>query len=274
MSLASGTAELSCDNCANTFSVDSWDLDIFETGSEERNMGPEVFYASVTTLLCPKCGGEIQLDFYASEYPAGILDHQETHSKGARVTRSFQYVDVRFGEVIYSLGDQASLSVPAQPRITSGFSLCISQMIDEIARYPKKLYALSPRQFEVLIAEIFSQHHFSVDLTKRTRDGGRDIIAVRSDLDIPVKYIIECKRYARETPVGVGLVRNLYGVQMQEGANKSVLATTSCFTPDAKKFAEGVNTTNWHMALKEFDDVVKWAREAAKHQNSKTHQRS
>jgi restriction system protein len=57
-------------------------------------------------------------------------------------------------------------------------------MIEEIARSLQTLYALTPRQFEELIAEIFSQHQFSVDLTRRSRDGGGDIIAVRADLNI------------------------------------------------------------------------------------------
>ena len=83
-----------------------------------------------------------------------------------------------------------------------------------------------------------------------------------SYLDIKSKYIIECKRYAKENPVGVDLVRNLYGVQHQEGANKSVLATTSRFTKDARTFADGVNTTQWGMDLKEYDDIVRWVRDA------------
>jgi restriction system protein len=268
MSLISGTAELSCNQCTNTFGVDAWDIDLSPTGSEERSMGPEVFYDSVTALCCPKCGSEIELTYELSEYPVGIVDYQEVQATGARVTRTFQSVAVSFEEQIYSVEEQGRLLLPSQPSLIAGFSLCVSQMVDEIARYPQKLYALNPRQFEELIAEIFAQHHFSVDLTRRTRDGGRDIIAVRSDLDIPVKYIIECKRYSMEMPVGVGLVRNLYGVQMQEGANKSVLATTSRFTQDAKKFATDANTTSWHMALKEFDDVAKWAREAAQLQKS------
>jgi restriction system protein len=266
--MIAGTAALCCDKCVNTFTVDTWDLDLFESGSEERDMGLEVFYASVTTLLCPKCGSEIELEYFASEYPVGMLENQETRAKGARVIHGFQNVAVQYQEEIYSFSEQATIYVPAAPTVFSGFSLCVSQMVEEIARNPQKLHLLNPRQFEELIADIFAQHRFSVELTKRTRDGGRDIIAVKSDLDIPVKYIIECKRYSRGTPVGVGLVRNLYGVQMQEGANKSVLATTSRFTAHAKTFAQGVNTTNWQMSLKEFDDVVKWARDAATLQKS------
>jgi restriction system protein len=114
-----------------------------------------------------------------------------------------------------------------------------------------------------LIAYIFSQRGFQVALTKQTRDGGRDIIAIRSDFEIRSKYIIECKRYAAHKRVGVGLVTALYGVQTREGANKSVLVTTSQFTAPALKFANGVNTTKWAMDLKDYDDVCQWITSAA-----------
>lgn len=262
MTVLSGTAELSCERCANTFNVDAWDLDLEMTGSEERNMGIEVFYGSVTGFVCPICGQEIELIYDVSEYPVGVLDYYEAHAKGARIVRGFREISVPLQDRVYSLDEQAKLYVPPEPAILTVLSRCLSEMVEEIARDPQKLYVLTPRQFEELIAEIFSQHQFKVDLTRRTRDGGRDIIAVRADLGIQVKYIIECKRYSRDNPVGVGLVRSLYGVQVQEGANKSVLVTTSRFTPDAKQFALGVNTTSWHMELKEFEDVARWAREA------------
>ncbi len=83
----------------------------------------------------------------------------------------------------------------------------------------------------------FSKYGFEVELTKRSRDGGRDIIAIQSILGIKSKFIIEFRCYSKENPVSVELVRSLHGVQMAEGANKSILATTSRFTPDAIKFA-------------------------------------
>jgi restriction system protein len=95
---------------------------------------------------------------------------------------------------------------------------------------------IDPRRFEELIAHIFSLHGFVVELTKQTRDDGRDIIAIRSDLGIKSKYLIECKRYALTNPIDVQFVRALYGTQMKEGANKAILATTSRFTPDARSF--------------------------------------
>jgi restriction system protein len=81
--LISDTAELSCNKCANRFSVDSWDIDLSQTGSDERSMGPEVFYAGVTELRCPKCANEIELAHDLSEYPIGVIDYQQTRAQGA-----------------------------------------------------------------------------------------------------------------------------------------------------------------------------------------------
>ena len=108
-----------------------------------------------------------------------------------------------------------------------------------------------------------SQHGFTVELTKQTRDGGKDIIAIKSELGIKSKYIIECKRYAASNPVGVGLVRALFATQTLEGANKSVLATISRFTPAAHSFAKATNNIEWSMDLKDFNDIYEWIKSTA-----------
>lgn len=41
--------------------------------------------------------------------------------------------------------------------------------------------------------------------------------------------LIECKKYAKRSPVGVSLVRSLLGVQGDRKANMGVLVTTSNF---------------------------------------------
>src|SRR5262249_26534719 len=45
---------------------------------------------------------------------------------------------------------------------------------------PAYLDQLTPRRFEELIASLFRNHGFKVELTARTRDGGYDIVAVSS----------------------------------------------------------------------------------------------
>src|SRR5258708_40197380 len=56
------------------------------------------------------------------------------------------------------------------------------------------LISLTPRQFEELIAEIWSRFGYEVELTARTRDGGRDIIAIRRSVEASYRHLIECKR--------------------------------------------------------------------------------
>lgn len=101
------------------------------------------------------------------------------------------------------------------------------QLLNMLARDPRRLFGLAGREFEELISEIFARQGFAVELTQATRDGGRDIIAIRREVDIPLKFIIECKRCAPERKVSLGIVQRLYGVKMAEGASKAILATTS-----------------------------------------------
>jgi len=256
-----GVAEVKCQKCESSLVIDGSDVYVDEVGSEERNMGAEVFYEGILEITCPKCRNEIEFKYEASEYPVGALNYSETEISGADIIRGFHDIDISFQEEIYSFEEQSKLYLPEKKKIITNLNLSTSDLISEISKKPEILYQLDSRKFEELIANIFSRYGFHVELTKQTRDGGRDIIAIKSDLEIKSKYIIECKRYAKHRPIGVELVRNLYGVQMQEGANKSVIAATSYFTPDAVKFSEANNTTEWFMDLKGYEDIVKWVRD-------------
>lgn len=263
MAFLSGIAEIKCEKCGNTFSIDADDLDIDQVGADERQMGVEIFYVGDVELQCPKCRNAIQVSCEASEYPVGVPNHSETHVHGAQVIRGFADIDVRLADEIYLLEKESRLHLPDEKGIIADLCSGVFELITAANNNPAILYDIDPRKFEELIAHIFSLQGFRVQLTKQTRDGGRDIIAIRSDLGIPLKYIIECKRYALNNPVGVELVRALYGVQTQEGANKAVLATTSRFTLDARSFATTTNTTRWSMDLKDFKDIRQWVNAVA-----------
>lgn len=259
-----GVAELTCNQCANTLLIDASDLAIEEVGADERNMGPEVFFHGAVELVCTKCGYDIEIECEASEYPVGVLNDSELNVSGAKLSKGFPEPEIVFDEKLYLLGDQAGVYLPSDKRIFTGLTLGVSDLMATISAWPELLYQIDPRKFEEIIAEVFDKHDFQVELTPRTRDGGRDIVAIRSTLGVKSKYIIECKRYAKTNPVSVGLVRSLYGVQTQEGANKSILATTSHFTSGAKNFASSANSTQWGMDLKDYDDIVEWIRQTHK----------
>lgn len=263
MAELSGTAELLCGHCEHSFHIDAEDLAIDQVGIDERQMGPEILFEGTAELNCPKCGGHIQVSLDASEYPIGVTNYSEMHIEGAHLTHGFEDIEVIFEDEIYSFNKRAQIYVAEEKRLITELQSGVSDLLLEISRTPTLLHQIIPRQFEELIARILSMHGFNVELTKRTRDGGKDVVAIRSDLGIWSKYIIECKRYAPNKPVGVALVRGLYGTQTQMGANKSILATTSRFTAQARSFAETVNTTKWAMDLKDFKDICEWIKDYA-----------
>lgn len=154
---------------------------------------------------------------------------------------------------------------PSVPDIEKRILVVAQEGWQPILRYlnrnPNALYELAPRRFEELIAELLSREGFEVHLTPRTRDGGLDILAVQNSSVGRQLYVVECKRYARQRRIDVGLVRSLYGVVEQRRVTAGVLVTTSYFSKDALKFREAVE---WRLALKDYDAVRDWIRVRAR----------
>lgn len=137
--------------------------------------------------------------------------------------------------------------------------LIIADINDELKKFfkknPEKLYDLDPRKFEELIASILQDLGFDIELTKATRDGGRDIIAsIRTKLTTFLTYV-ECKRYGPEKKISAGLVREVIGVHSIHKPAKSIIVTTSFFTKDAIKEAK---TFENQLSLKDYNDIKQW----------------
>ncbi len=130
------------------------------------------------------------------------------------------------------------------------------ELISYFSRYPERLNKLEPRQFEELIAQVWSKFGYEVQLTQRTRDGGSDIIAVRQS-PANIMLMIECKRWNQN--VGVKIVRELHGVVTHRGATKGIIATTSSFTKDAKTYLDSTQT-RWKLEGADLDRVIDWLR--------------
>ena len=84
---------------------------------------------------------------------------------------------------------------------------------------------------------------------------GVDIFALRKDDFGSFLTIVECKKYARNRPVGVGIVRSMYGVLNVENASHGVIATTSTFTAGAKMMARQYQ---YQLSLKDHADIMAW----------------
>jgi hypothetical protein len=112
-------------------------------------------------------------------------------------------------------------------------------LLVQAAKSRETLFGLSPRAFEELVALMFKQYGFSVQLTTVTRDGGADVIATKdaTPLGRPIRAIVECKRYSPERKIPVSLVRQLQGALVLNPADRGVFVTTSRFTAEARHAA-------------------------------------
>jgi len=129
------------------------------------------------------------------------------------------------------------------------------RIIDELARYPERIHALSSRRFEELVAELLLRDGMDVQLTPAQKDGGRDVLAYLSTPAGEHLFYVECKRYSPDNPVGVRLVRELFGVVEAERATAGLLVTTSRFTEGAIRFRESVRH---RMSLNDFERLTDW----------------
>ncbi|MEJ1463203.1 MAG: restriction endonuclease [Candidatus Sedimenticola sp. (ex Thyasira tokunagai)] len=234
-----------CESCGDRGVVPIEDFSIECIGGSERGMGAESIYELIYEFECDNCEHDISLSFQVSEYPVEVFNFAIDNSSGATTEGEPEFEYVR---EIYSAYDLIA------------FYESTPELISALKYSPELMREITPREFEEVVTEIFRSKGFEVDLTKRTSDGGKDIIAIHTDgLGIKNKYFIECKRYAKDNKVGVALVRVLQGVRnTKDGPNKTILVTTSSFTSGAKDFVENEASSKWDMSLADYNDLVGW----------------
>jgi restriction endonuclease Mrr len=123
-----------------------------------------------------------------------------------------------------------------------------------LAENPQELYHLHDREFEKVMAEIYCKLGYKVDLTQETRDGGKDIIIRKPEALGDFVYYVECKKYSPSSHIGVGIIRNLVGTVNTDRVNGGILATTSFFTRDAKKYIIE-NKLNYQIQTHDYDRI-------------------
>ncbi|WP_448553343.1 restriction endonuclease [Thalassotalea montiporae] len=240
-----GEIEFICNRCSST---DTVPLEYFYReciGGSERQMGEESVHELSYNSECSCCSNEIELAFEVSEYPVNVINFIIDKSCGAQPLNE---PDVEYIREIFSARDLFELYNT------------IPELIAALKADSNLLSELEPREFEEVTAEIFRAKGFEVELTKRTRDGGKDVIALHRDkLGIKTKYIIECKHYAESNKVGVDVIRSLYGVvNSRSGGNVGIVVTTSSFTSGAIDFVENETTTNLDLSLADRNQLVSW----------------
>lgn len=165
--------------------------------------------------------------------------------------------DALFGE-LYVDGQRPGA---AARELNIRVSAVSGDLIRALAERPELMYDLHPRRFEELLAELFARQGFDVELTKQTRDGGYDLWVVHHTPAGSLLTLVDAKRNRADRPVGVGIVRQLYGVVEATRASAGLIATTSFFSPEAKQFQEEIP---FRLGLKDYFDLQTMLRTAAR----------
>jgi HJR/Mrr/RecB family endonuclease len=128
------------------------------------------------------------------------------------------------------------------------------RLIEVLHKHPDLFKSMDRRRLEEVVAELWDGFGYVVELTKQTRDGGKDVIAIKR-AEVDVRFLISCKRPDPGNPVRIGAVRELHSVKVSEGATKGIIATTTHFTRDAKLLVE---QHPWELELRDFDAIKEW----------------
>lgn len=116
-------------------------------------------------------------------------------------------------------------SSPQQPQRQPESTQTSSKPTDEV----------SWQQFELLVGEAFRKAGYRViDGGDTGADGGVDVHLSKDGN----KYFVQCKHW-KSRKVGVGVVRELYGVMAGAGAKGGFVVTSGDFTEEAQAFAKG-----------------------------------
>ena len=219
-----------CDCCGREYKISPDTLDI-DYAYDERPMGTEVQHIFYGEMEC-RCGNELSYTITAVEYPEGAYNFHTCESRGCS----------------YVFEPDAEMEYIPEP---------VLSVYEEILQNPDYVYSLESWEFEEFFADVFRRYGFRANITQRTRDGGKDIVAQFEMGGVLYTTYFECKQYAQNRPVGVNVVRELYAVMNRDRVDKGVIVTTSYFTRDAISEA---NMLGGRIRLIDFSELQKLMR--------------
>lgn len=112
---------------------------------------------------------------------------------------------------------------------------------------------MSDRDFEFEIGKVYSRLGYQTQVTKRSGDGGVDVIATKDKETI----FIQCKHYSAKTHLGAPELQAFWGCCSGNGISKGVMVCTSSLTKDARSFANKLKGKLEIVGMKELLELDK-----------------
>jgi restriction system protein len=131
-------------------------------------------------------------------------------------------------------------------------------IVQIIERDPEEILKIDPRKFEELIAGAYVRDGYEVELTPRSGDRGRDVVATKYGTG-SVRIFDQVKRYKFSRPVTAEEVRALVGtITMAGNVSKGVITTTSTFAPTLLDDPDIRRLVPHRLELRAKDDLLRW----------------
>lgn len=129
----------------------------------------------------------------------------------------------------------------------------------DLLRNGRVLSDLNWRDFERLIGDLLESEGWNVKVTQATRDGGFDVLAIKSDSVMgQIKSVWQAKKYGTNNKVKLSEVRELSAIRDEQKATKGIIVTTNHLTKDA---IEWVKRDTYRLEYKDRMDLEKWLQE-------------
>lgn len=109
-------------------------------------------------------------------------------------------------------------------------------------------------EFENFCTYMFKLGGLNAKVTKRTNDGGKDIILKDKN---GIVYV-ECKHYAEENKITVNLIHKLISACTVDNVTRAIFITTSTYTSSSIELAKKCKTINIELWYK--DDILNLCR--------------
>lgn len=102
----------------------------------------------------------------------------------------------------------------------------------QIAENPRALEGIEWRDLERALGEVFQGLGFDVDVTRPSKDGGKDLIIHWSSEGISYTWYVEIKHW-RENRVGATTMRQFVQIVVRDRVDRGLLLSSSGFVPGA-----------------------------------------
>lgn len=135
----------------------------------------------------------------------------------------------------------------------NGLAEKLKQVQGRTYRTAEEWYKMTDRDFEFEIGKVYSRHGYQTHVTKRSGDGGVDVIAKKDNETI----YIQCKHYAPNTHLGAPELQAFWGCCSGNGISKGVMVCTSSLTKDARAFANKLKGKLVIVGMKELMELDK-----------------